>query len=600
MARYLVTLSLGPVQTMIGAARRTRDLWCGSWLLSEASRAAARALHEEHPGCLVFPAPERPDVDLKPLDRPGNEANVANVLRAEVDAEEGAVRTLCARARGAATARLIELGEAARRDLPGLREEVWQAQIGDLLEGYSAWVRLDGGDYGAASARLGGVLAARKATRDCAPAALTSGFGLPKSSLDGAFETVLPKDPAITARHRLGLSDGEQLDALGVIKRRGGDAEQFTAYSRIAADPWVERLTADQQRRLRDAYEPLVGLEIATRVSGNAGIYGALPYDAQLLFDFRLANALSGRKDKRPAQDALKALSGAIQAIAGERDRFGDPCAAPVPYAAILQADGDRMGELLSKATSAGQSRDISRALHLFANAVRELVREHRGHAIYAGGDDVLALLPLASAVDCARDLATEFARSLGEAAERIGVPADQRPTLSVGLGLGHLIEPLGSLRERARGAERLAKGDGLAVDQRRNALGVVLGIRSGGEIRWRARWDDATALKDLEDLSAAYRRGELPSRVAFDLRAIGQRMRDFGDDATGRGMRAAEVRRVLDRARVDGGSRSVSRELQGQILERADALPLAALADVLVIARWLAARTRDEVEDRR
>ena len=34
MERFLVTLSLGPVQSLIGAARRTRDLWCGSWLLS--------------------------------------------------------------------------------------------------------------------------------------------------------------------------------------------------------------------------------------------------------------------------------------------------------------------------------------------------------------------------------------------------------------------------------------------------------------------------------------------------------------------------------------------------------------------------------------
>jgi CRISPR-associated protein Cmr2 len=30
MPDYLLTLSLGPVQSLIGAARRTRDLWCGS------------------------------------------------------------------------------------------------------------------------------------------------------------------------------------------------------------------------------------------------------------------------------------------------------------------------------------------------------------------------------------------------------------------------------------------------------------------------------------------------------------------------------------------------------------------------------------------
>ena len=45
MTHYLITLSLGPVQSLIEAARRTRDLWCGSWLLSEAARAAALVLH---------------------------------------------------------------------------------------------------------------------------------------------------------------------------------------------------------------------------------------------------------------------------------------------------------------------------------------------------------------------------------------------------------------------------------------------------------------------------------------------------------------------------------------------------------------------------
>jgi CRISPR-associated protein Cmr2 len=63
--------------------------------------------------------------------------------------------------------------------------------------------------------------------------------------------------------------------------------------------------------------------------------------------------------------------------------------------------------------------------------------------------------------------------------------------------------------------------------------------------------------------------------------------------------MRAAEVRRVLDRARVEGGGKPVSDALQGQILDRARTLPLARLADTLVIARWLAARAGGDLEGR-
>ncbi|MCI5150049.1 MAG: hypothetical protein D3916_11790, partial [Candidatus Electrothrix sp. MAN1_4] len=38
---WLISLSIGPVQDFISAALRTRDLWFGSHMLSEVSKAAA-------------------------------------------------------------------------------------------------------------------------------------------------------------------------------------------------------------------------------------------------------------------------------------------------------------------------------------------------------------------------------------------------------------------------------------------------------------------------------------------------------------------------------------------------------------------------------
>ena len=222
MQRFVIALSLGPVLSLIGAGRRSRDLWCGSWLLSEAARAAAALLHERQPGCLVFPCLENPDADLRPQNRTGDAANIANVLRAEVALPDAtAVRVLCADAKAAAAKRLTALGRSAldRLGTP-VREDVWRAQIDDILEGFAVWVSEAGDeDYPAAGERLGRALAARKATRDfrpCAPLAQ----GLPKSSLDGALETVLPNWSANhAARRKLALAGGEQLDALGVIKR---------------------------------------------------------------------------------------------------------------------------------------------------------------------------------------------------------------------------------------------------------------------------------------------------------------------------------------------------------------------------------------------
>ena len=230
---------------------------------------------------------------------------------------------------------------------------------------------------------------------------------------------------------------------------------------------------------------------------------------------------------------------------------------------------------------------------------MRQTVREHRGHAIYAGGDDVLALVPLAQALDCARALARAFTSSLNPIAEEMDMPAAERPTLSVGLGIGHLMEPLGALRARADRAEQAAKGDG--TKNPRNALAIVLGVRSGAELGWRARWNDTPAFDALSRMTDAFRDDLLPARVAYDLRGIDRRLAWLHDDESpsARGIRGAEVGRMLDRVRSPGGSQALPRELQDLIRQQAESQPLQALADMLIVARWLSARTAGSLGER-
>src|ERR1019366_8145180 len=71
--------------------------------------------------------------------------------------------------------------------------------------------------------------------------------GVPKSSLDGARESVWmdgwdsAKLEAGLAR-KLRVSPGEQLDAVGVVKRVAGGKANYPSVSRIAADPWLRGL----------------------------------------------------------------------------------------------------------------------------------------------------------------------------------------------------------------------------------------------------------------------------------------------------------------------------------------------------------------------
>ena len=119
MSNYLLALALGPVQDFIAAARRTRDLWLGSHLLSEISKAAARVVAQEG-GQLVFPAPERSAQELAD----DSELTVANVILAEVpEGTAGKPGEIADRAKAAAQGRWEAFAKQARREVHRVRRD---------------------------------------------------------------------------------------------------------------------------------------------------------------------------------------------------------------------------------------------------------------------------------------------------------------------------------------------------------------------------------------------------------------------------------------------------------------------------------------------
>jgi CRISPR-associated protein Cmr2 len=229
----------------------------------------------------------------------------------------------------------------------------------------------------------------------------------------------------------------------------------------------------------------------------------------------------------------------------------------------------------------------LSEALARFAGEARKVVEQnHCGALVYAGGDDVLAFLPLPEALSCAEELRKNFAGAMASACQSI--PADQRPTLSVGLGIGHVMEGMGDLLALGRQAEREAKRD-------RNALAVVVDKRSGGTRTWRAPWsvDPVRALHD----STTLLRDRLPLRKVHEIATTLARLPAPGGAAEDGWARvlALEVKRSL--ARVEGGA--LSGESAGLALdEGADYAALHAHVRAWV-ARLLIARTFAQAEPR-
>lgn len=217
----------------------------------------------------------------------------------------------------------------------------------------------------------------------------------------------------------------------------------------------------------------------------------------------------------------------------------------PYPYIACLVADGDRVGRAIDSIGSADAHRAFSQALASFADAARNVVeQQHRGALVYAGGDDVLAFVSLPEALACADALRKTFESVMATACGALAV--DQRPTLSVGLGIGHVMESMGDLLTLGRQAEREAKRD-------RNSLAVVVDKRSGGTRKWRAQWS-AEPVRSLNE-AAALLQDRIPSRKVYEIASILTRL-PSPDDASSDGwarVLALEVRRSLSRVEGTG-----------------------------------------------
>lgn len=589
MAEHLLLVTLGPVQEFIQKARRTRDLWFGSHLLSEVSRAAARSIVEE-PGerpverqparRLILPALDALDPELRPCPRLFRDRGQQQVSPIELTNRilallpDGVDPEATAReARAAANEQLREIARDVKARLKtALAPEIdrlWEEQIGTFLEFAAAWTVVVPGDYRGTRVRLDETLAARKSLRDF-PAWRETRSGAPKSSLDGARDSVLAKErqgEALEVLRRYRIGEGEQLDAIGLVKRAGAEPEQFVPIANVALAAWIERAVKHVGS---DVFEQLQHACRDARIGWVARAdlpwVNAFPFDAQVFLESRWSEVL---RESGWTERADEAKRWGVQQSPGDARSWGvrhvkepilDRMHAPFPYVACLVADGDRMGRALRGMSDWERHRKYSRALSRFVGGAREVVeQQHRGVLIYAGGDDLLALVCLPDALRCVAGLRDEFARVM--AAALPGVDETTRPTLSVGLGVAHFIESLGDLLDLGRRAEKLAKGDGRPVREQRDALAIMLEKRAGVARSWRERWTHAPVERleaDLALLTEGPSGSRLAARRVHEVLALIRRSPEpvlltAGERATWASLIERDVRRTL--ARSDDGA---------------------------------------------
>ena len=484
--------SAGPVQSWVARARRTDDLWSGSFLLSYLTALAAREVRRQGGRILVPSVTDGVGALRDPLLQSLETGAAAprfgtmpNRLVAEVGGDfdpSAAVAVFHAGWQELAAAVETRLG----RGFTALAHEIWDRQVSGFWE--VMWALGDVGDLEA--------LDRRKLWRTHVPPPEPgdkcmlmptlqelSGRIRSRSREDAEAQDAFWVEVQKTVRHR--LEERERLSAVALIKRMFPEVakqawhvtppDAFPSTLLLAAVPWLKT-------RVGREHDWLVAYGQAVRgcveASGHAyrsfGTLADVPADLQevLALDAAIFHPSTFEGDRE--HPSLKARG---------CPWWKDDRKTPSTYYAVVVMDGDRMGQWLEC-----RQEDISAGLLRFGEALEEVARQHDGVLVYAGGDDVLALAPLDEAVDFCLAVEQLYSEVFAEVRdEQLG-----SPTLSAAVVFAHMKAPLGAVLAEAHYVLDVVAKESCG----RNAVAMEVFRNGGPDVRtaWAGEWQALTA----------------------------------------------------------------------------------------------------------
>lgn len=417
--RVILDFSIGPVQGFIARARRTRDFWVGSFLLSYLA-GQAMAIILENEGNLILPAVAKDKEKIsdpllqvivrlrekKPID-PSDEnlriATLPNRFRAEVPVgfdpkkcTEGineAWSNLC----GAVWERYLQpvagLGEKT--------EEIWERQINNFWE--IVWV-LGETDF---------PLERRKNWRSHIPpveygdkCSLFEDLQELSGYVRGKSKEQREKQERFWAalRRQIGrheLDENERLSSIALVKRLFPLVAssvlwevpvRYPSTPYLAAVSWLEKV-AGEPEKVQIAKEYAIdcarllpgvarkeesGLFPALQqiCSENPGLQEFLSLDGNCFFNDTIRNPRiweeqKGEKKKNDATSGVLEHKETAEELGKKLNKLGAPVS---PFYAMVLMDGDQLGKLLQKYPI-----EVSEALGNFSRKYRRLSRKITG-----------------------------------------------------------------------------------------------------------------------------------------------------------------------------------------------------------------------------
>ena len=459
MDKMLLKVQIGPVQEFIGQARSTRDMWAGSYMLSWLA-AAAMKVFKDAGSEFVFPALEEQPLyemfcDSKKSSSTGLIPTLPNVFMVVVSGGKDEIKKLAAESESALKEELQVISGCCWQKMQKLgAEDSWKQRWNYQVTHFPifTWQAVPCGvDWSDDVKRLSRALAARRNTHNFDQ----WGFTL-------SAENKVKSDQSLVSASKDVLSGKEEII---------GTAE-FWKESEIFWD--------------------------------GAGPYGAMNCIKRLFPLEYLNQRFNTRRTYWDNMSMINTRDLAACNTDGVKgmDSKGEPN--PVNgYMVVLAMDGDSMGAAIENLKTKEEYTRFSKTLAGFSEQhVPSIVAANEGQLVYAGGDDVLALLPASAALKCAKELREAFKSSMHE----------YKLDSSCGIAVAHYMFPLQRTVQEARAAETRAKNE-----RGRPAFAMTLLKRSGEIIHWGGKWE-SNAYELYEQYTCMAQPDEASSRFPYAL----------------------------------------------------------------------------------
>ena len=574
---FLVLFQIGPVQEFIHTARRTQDLWAGSFLLSRLCGEAIKKF-KVLGGEVIFPSSIAKDCSIpnRFLGRVknGDPSRILKEVKEEVEIQWQKIAS--------------EIKTYLENEISDLSKdtnwkEIWDRQAPQVFQIFYVWHPWDGDDlnYARVYRETEAYLGERKATRWFEDPGSEIGH---KCSLCGVKQALIiqPGDQdrkgvrkfwnqiRMVPEIRTDFRENEHLCAPCTVKRLMGKIYLKNTYhapstSSIAVSGFLKKVfqtssgkDKEKVRKFWEAIQELASVfDMAPKVNPLPFLSGLdsenllFKIEGDWFYEDTFNNLEAKLKDPRTEipnpSEIQKKVEEARKALSEITKELPEEHRSPAKYLVVVSLDADNMGKVLGSVRNLNEHESLSEKLAQFSRWVFEdFQKEYLSFVVYFGGDEGLIFLALEDLFPALEEIRIQWQ---GQIFKQIAT--EEKPTLSAGGCIFHHQHSLRHAIQESRKALEEAK----SIPGKDSFVLTIL-RRSGSPTTARARWKICLdgkmiePLKVLKNFQKAYEEGLLSDRWLYDLKREEEALKEYPGfpSGTGREETGWEISRLIHR----------------------------------------------------